>query len=120
MALIIEKYKLKLQENMAIEVTDDNFETEVINSKTPVLVDFWAEWCGPCKMLSPVLDELSAELASKIKIVKMNVDDNPKTPSEIGIRGIPTMIIYKDGEAVATKVGASPKGSIIDRINSSI
>lgn len=103
-----------------MKVTDDNFETEVLNSKIPVLVDFWAEWCGPCKMLAPTLDELSTELASKIKIVKMNVDDNPKTPSAIGIRGIPTMIIYKDGQALATKVGPSPKGTIIDWINSTI
>ncbi len=103
-----------------MKVTDDNFETEVLNSKIPVLVDFWAEWCGPCKMLAPTLDELSTELAGKIKIVKMNVDDSPKTPSEIGIRGIPTMMIYKDGKAIATKVGASPKGSIIDWINSTI
>jgi len=105
---------------MAMKVTDDNFETEVLNSKIPVLVDFWAEWCGPCKMLAPTLDELSTELANKIKIVKMNVDDSPKTPSAIGIRGIPTMMIYKDGQAIATKVGALPKGAIIDWINSTI
>ncbi len=105
---------------MTKQVTDADFESEVLQSSTPVLVDFWAEWCGPCRMLAPSIDELSKELSGKIKIVKMNVDENPKVPSSIGIRGIPTMIIFKGGEAVSTKVGALPKASIAEWIESAI
>lgn len=103
---------------MAENVTDTNFEQEVINSSTPVLVDFWAEWCGPCKMLAPILEELTKSMAGKVKIVKMDVDQNPKIPSEIGIRGIPTMILYKDGKQLGTKVGAVPKATLEEWINS--
>jgi thioredoxin 1 len=103
---------------MAIEITDDNFTEEVIQSKIPVLVDFWAEWCGPCKMLSPVIDEISKEMAGNLKVVKINIDTNPNVPSKLGIRGIPTMILFKDGMQVATKVGALPKASIMEWVKS--
>lgn len=105
---------------MTKQVTDSDFDSEVLKSQIPVLVDFWAEWCGPCRMLAPSIDELSKELAGKVKIVKMNVDENPKIPSAIGIRGIPTMIIFKDGEQASTKVGALPKASIAEWIESVI
>ena len=103
---------------MAKQVTDDNFKKEVLESDIPVLVDFWAEWCGPCKMLTPVIEELATEMQDKVKIVKMNVDENPTIPSELGIRGIPTMILFKKGEQVGTKVGALPKNTLTDWINS--
>jgi thioredoxin 1 len=93
-------------------VTDDNFATDVLGSDKPVLVDFWAEWCGPCKMIGPSLEEISEELGEKVNIVKLNIDDHPDTPSKYGVRGIPTMILFKNGEAVDTKVGAAPKAQI--------
>ena len=93
-------------------VTDDNFGLEVLNSDKPVLVDFWAEWCGPCRMIGPSLEELSEELGEKVSIVKLNIDDHPVIPARYGVRGIPTMILFKNGEAAATKVGASPKSQI--------
>lgn len=97
---------------MAQNVTDANFQEEVLNSGEPVLVDFWAEWCGPCKAVAPILDELSTELAGKVKIVKLNVDENPSTMTKYGVRSIPTMIIFKNGEPVDMKVGAGPKASL--------
>jgi len=103
---------------MAGKVTDGDFKKEVLESNIPVLVDFWAEWCGPCKMLAPTLDELSKDFSGKVKIVKMNVDENPAMPSALGIRGIPTMILFKNGENVGTKVGAAPKASLTEWINS--
>ncbi len=103
---------------MAGKVTDGEFKKEVLESDIPVLVDFWAEWCGPCKMLAPTLDELSKDLAGKVKIVKMNVDENPAMPSALGIRGIPTMMLFKNGENVGTKVGASPKAALAEWIAS--
>ena len=102
---------------MAGKVTDGEFKKEVLESDIPVLVDFWAEWCGPCKMLAPTLDELSKDLRGKVKIVKMNVDENPAMPSALGIRGIPTMMLFKNGENVGTKVGASPKAALAEWIN---
>jgi thioredoxin 1 len=89
--------------------TDTSFEQDVLKSSKPVLVDFWAEWCGPCRQLSPILDDLSTELAERVTIVKINIDENPEAPGKYGVRGIPTMILFKNGEAVATKVGALPK-----------
>ena len=97
---------------MAQQVTDANFQTEVLNSSEPVLVDFWAEWCGPCKAVAPILDELSSELAGKVKIVKLNVDENPSTMTKYGVRSIPTMIVFKNGEPIDMKVGAAPKASL--------
>ncbi|WP_341757498.1 thioredoxin [Candidatus Tisiphia endosymbiont of Ditula angustiorana] len=97
---------------MASNITDDSFNKEVLESTTPVLVDFWAEWCGPCKMLTPIIEELSKELVGKVKIVKMDIDQNPNIPSSLGIRSIPTMILFKDGKQLATKTGVFPKNII--------
>ncbi len=93
-------------------ITDASFATDVLGANGPVLVDFWAEWCGPCKMIGPSLEELSDELGAKVTIAKLNIDDNPDAPGKYGVRGIPTMILFKDGAAAATKVGAEPKGRI--------
>ncbi|GAB4169181.1 MAG: thioredoxin [Rickettsiaceae bacterium] len=105
---------------MTKEITDNDFEQEVMNSKEPVLVDFWAEWCGPCKMLTPIIEQLSEEMKDKIKIVKMNIDEHPEVPSSLGIRSIPTMMIFNGGKQVATKVGALPKNLIKTWIESSL
>lgn len=90
-------------------VTDASFSADVINSDKPVLVDFWAEWCGPCKMIGPALEEMSDELSDQVSIVKLNIDENPDAPTQYGVRGIPAMILFKGGEPVASKVGAAPK-----------
>lgn len=101
-------------------VTDASFETEVLEAKTPVLVDYWAEWCGPCKMIAPVLDQIAHEYAGKLKIAKLNIDDNPATPPKYGIRGIPTLMIFKNGGVEATKVGAVSKSQLTAFIDESI
>jgi len=93
-------------------VTDQNFATDVLGAAEPVLVDFWAEWCGPCRMIAPALEEISAELGDKVTVVKLNIDENPDTPSRYGVRGIPTMLLFKDGQPVAQKVGAAPRSQI--------
>ena len=93
-------------------VTDSSFQTDVLGADKPVLVDFWAEWCGPCRMIAPALEELSQELGDKVTIVKLNIDENPEVPGKFGVRGIPTMILFKDGQPVATKVGAAPRSQI--------
>lgn len=100
-----------------VAVTDDSFENDVLSADHPVLVDFWAEWCGPCKQIGPALEELSNELAGKVTIAKINIDENPATPTKYGVRGIPTLMVFKNGELAATKVGAMPKGRIADWIN---
>jgi len=105
---------------MTKQIKDNEFESEVINSKLPVLIDFWAEWCGPCRMLSPILDQLSEEMDGKVKIVKMNIDENPETPSKFGVRGIPTMLLFKEGKQIATKVGVQPKNALQEWITSSL
>ncbi|MDD3021282.1 MAG: thioredoxin [Alphaproteobacteria bacterium] len=94
------------------QVNDQNFETEVLKSSEPVLVDFWAEWCGPCKMMSPLIDELAQELGDKLKVVKLNIEENPATPTRFGIRGIPTFMIFRNGELVETKVGGMSKAQL--------
>lgn len=103
-----------------VHVSDASFEQDVLGSKLPVLVDFWAEWCGPCKMIAPVLDELAGEYAGKLKVCKVDVDANPEVPGKFGIRGIPTLILFKDGNAEATKVGALSKTQLVEFIDASI
>lgn len=99
-------------------VTDNSFKTDVIDADKPVLVDFWAEWCGPCKMIGPALEEISEELAGRVTIAKINIDENPEAPGQYGVRGIPTMILFKNGEPAATKVGAAPKSALKSWIES--
>ncbi len=103
-----------------VHVTDANFEEEVLNSDLPVLIDYWAEWCGPCKMIAPALDALAGEYAGRVKIVKLNIDDNPQTPPKFGIRSIPTLMLFKDGNVEGTKVGGSSKGDLATFIDTHI
>jgi thioredoxin 1 len=105
---------------MAIDTTDANFEKEVLQSNEPVLVDFWAEWCGPCKQLAPIIDEIANEMGEKVKVCKVNIDENPETPAKYNVRGIPTLVVFKEGSPIATKVGSLPKSSLIEWIESSI
>ncbi|MCW5731491.1 MAG: thioredoxin TrxA [Alphaproteobacteria bacterium] len=106
---------------MAItKITDSSFESDVLKANGPVLVDFWAEWCGPCKQIAPALDQIASELGGKITVAKLNIDENPSTPGRYGVRGIPTLMLFKDGKVAATKVGALPKQRILEWINSSI
>ncbi len=102
---------------MAIQITDSNFEEEVTKCDLPVLVDFWAPWCGPCRAMGPVIDELASEYTGQVKVAKMNVDENPATPSKYGIRAIPTLILYKNGEVLEQVTGAVSKSNIKDMIS---
>jgi thioredoxin 1 len=102
------------------KVTDANFEADVIKSSEPVVVDFWAEWCGPCRMIAPALEEIASEMKGKVKIAKFNVDENPQVSSKLGIRSIPTLMVFKDGKHVATKTGAGPKSELLRWINASV
>ncbi len=101
-------------------VTDDTFESEVLSAEGPVLVDYWADWCGPCKMIAPILDEIAEEYAGKLKVAKLNIDENPNTPPKYGIRGIPTLMLFKGGNVEATKVGAVSKSQLTAFIDSNI
>ena len=103
-----------------VEVSDQSFEQEVINSATPVLIDFWAPWCGPCKAIAPVVEELAGSYAGKLKVVKMNVDDNPQTPSRYGVRGIPNLILFKGGEVAEQIVGAVPRAQLVRAIDDAL
>ncbi len=103
-----------------IHITDDNFEQEVLQSNTPVLVDYWAEWCGPCKMIAPALDQIASEYQGRLKVAKLNIDENQSTPPKYGIRGIPTLMLFKNGNVEATKVGALSKTQLAAFIDSNI
>ena len=101
-------------------VSDDSFDTDVLGANGLVLVDFWAEWCGPCKQIGPSLEEISEEMGDAITVAKVNIDENPMTPSKYGVRGIPTLILFKDGEVAATKVGTLPKNKLLEWVESQI
>lgn len=103
-----------------VKVSDGSFDDDVLKSEKPVVVDFWAEWCGPCKMIAPALEEISSELGDKVTVAKVNIDDNPKTPAAYGVRGIPTLMLFKDGQVAAMKIGALPKGDLKAWIEASI
>ncbi|MEN8728741.1 MAG: thioredoxin TrxA [Desulfuromonadales bacterium] len=103
-----------------VYLTDDSFQNEVLESTEPVLVDYWAEWCGPCKMIAPILTEIATEYQGKIKVAKLNIDENPQTPPKYGIRGIPTLMLFKDGNVEATKVGALSKSQLTAFIDTNI
>jgi thioredoxin 1 len=103
-----------------LKISDSSFETDVLKSTKPVVVDFWAEWCGPCRMIAPALEELAAEFKDKVTVAKLNIDESPQTPSKYGVRGVPTLMIFHNGQVAATVVGALPKSKIKEWIESSI
>ena len=103
-----------------VHISDESFEEEVLQSERPVLIDYWAEWCGPCKMIAPVLDEIATEYSDRLKVVKLNIDDNPQTPPKYGIRGIPTLMVFKNGQVEATKVGVVSKAQLTAFLDDSL
>ena len=103
-----------------VHISDESFEEEVLQSERPVLIDYWAEWCGPCKMIAPVLDEIATEYSDRLKVVKLNIDDNQQTPPKYGIRGIPTLMVFKNGQVEATKVGAVSKAQLTAFLDDSL
>lgn len=103
-----------------LKVSDDSFSNDVLQAQGPILVDFWAEWCGPCKQIAPALDEISQEMAGRVQVAKLNIDENPLTPGQLGVRGIPTLMLFKDGKVAATRVGAMPKSKIMEWLNETL
>ena len=103
---------------LIVTLTQDNFEKEALQSTTPVLVDFWAEWCGPCKMIAPFLEDLATDMTGKVTVAKINIDENPQTPMKYGVHGIPTLILFKNGQVAATKIGAMPKSKLVEWVSS--
>ncbi|HCI47329.1 MAG TPA: thiol reductase thioredoxin [Rhodospirillaceae bacterium] len=107
-------------QTLTASVTDDSFETDVLNSSEPVLVDFWAEWCAPCKQIAPILEDLAEEMSGKIRVAKVNIDENPMIPTKYGVRGIPTLMLFKGGQVAGTKIGALPKTDLVRWVDDTI